>query len=157
VIARPLLSLSLSLLLPACAGPRAELGTVQIPPAAPLPAAETPPEVPAPRPPRPAPAPEAPPPDTPTKAAAAKDALRHGQLAMACVAYAEACAHFAESLRLQRALGTLLELGECEHLTGHDADACQHFRAAAQEAQATGQPARAQIAQSRLASLGCPP
>src|SRR5690348_2427263 len=103
----------LALLVPACAGPRVEPGTVEIPPPAPVSAAEATPEPTAARPPRPPPAASAPRPEgSTTQAATAEDLFRQAKTAMASRAYGQACALFAESLRLDWAMGTLLNLAE---------------------------------------------
>jgi hypothetical protein len=69
----------------------------------------------------------------------------------------QACDKFEESLRLDPALGTLLNLAECEHSAGDLVNACRLWRAAADEARAAGGGPREQLARDRIAKYGCPP
>jgi hypothetical protein len=66
--------------------------------------------------------------------------------------YAEACAKFAESNRLDPALGTILHLGECYEKIGQTASAWTTFRAAAQVAHDKDDP-RESAARDHIAKL----
>jgi hypothetical protein len=66
--------------------------------------------------------------------------------------YAEACAKFAESNRLDPALGTILHLGECYEKIGQTASAWTTFRAAAQVAHDKADP-RESAARDHIANL----
>jgi hypothetical protein len=57
--------------------------------------------------------------------------FRNGRAAMEAGRYAEACARFAESHRLDPAAGTLLNLGECHEALGELASAWQSYLEAA--------------------------
>lgn len=67
--------------------------------------------------------------------------------------YATACPKFAESQRLDAAVGTLLYLADCYEQVGKTASAWAAFREAASLAKAAGQSEREAVAQRRAASL----
>jgi hypothetical protein len=62
--------------------------------------------------------------------ASAEAHFRAGRAALAQGNYAEACARFSESQRLDPAPGTLLNLGECKQRLGLFASAWEHYTAA---------------------------
>lgn len=67
--------------------------------------------------------------------------------------YKDACPLFAESLRLDFGLGTLLFLSDCQDLTGQTASAWAGFKKAEELAKAKGQAEREKIAHDRAATL----
>jgi hypothetical protein len=67
--------------------------------------------------------------------------------------FAEACPKLEESLRLQEALGTLLNLADCYEQEGKLASAWSRFLEVASKARAAGQTARARIGKERAAAL----
>ncbi len=76
---------------------------------------------------------------------AKKDMARHD--------YADACPKLEESLRLQEALGTLLNLALCYEQQGRLASAWSKFLEVAAKARASGQSERARIGRDRAAAL----
>lgn len=68
----------------------------------------------------------------------------------------EACARFSESLELDRAVGTLLNLANCMERSGRVPRACELYAEARELAMAAGSDARAGFARDRHAALGCP-
>lgn len=67
--------------------------------------------------------------------------------------YADAALKLEESLRLDHALGTLMNLGECYEKLGRTASAWSAFEAATAEAKAKNSDARAKFAQARADAL----
>jgi hypothetical protein len=67
--------------------------------------------------------------------------------------FATACAKFAESQRLDPALGTELNLGNCYEKEGRTASAWAVYKEAAVVARRLGQPERQKLAQDRVAAL----
>lgn len=67
--------------------------------------------------------------------------------------YREACPLFAESLRLDFGLGTLLFLSDCQDLSGQTASAWAGFKKAEDLAKSKGQTEREKIARDRAAVL----
>jgi hypothetical protein len=65
--------------------------------------------------------------------AAGESLFQDGRRLMKSRDFAQACAKFEESLRLDPAAGTLLNLADCEEQLGHTASAWQHWRAAADQ------------------------
>src|SRR5271170_7726762 len=63
--------------------------------------------------------------------AAAESAFEEGKRLMSAHAYAEACPKFAESLRRDPGLGTMLGLADCFEKNGQTASAWAEFREAA--------------------------
>lgn len=103
--------------------------------------------------------PPAPPPDdhdeTPRSRdiAAAEAAFQGAKRAMAAGDFVKACGLFRESLRFDRASGTLLNLAQCEEKVGDRSSALQHYLAAEAEASKNGQRDRAAFARERAAAL----
>ena len=71
--------------------------------------------------------------------------------------FAEACPKFEESMRLDPAIGTLLNLARCYESMGDVPAACQRYAQAEALANAEGQTARAGFAQRSRANLRCSP
>ncbi len=67
--------------------------------------------------------------------------------------YAEACPKFAESHRLEPALGTLLNLAACHEKLGKNATAASEYRTAAAMARQRGEPERERAALDRVEAL----
>jgi hypothetical protein len=67
--------------------------------------------------------------------------------------YADACPKFAESLRLDTGIGTMLYLADCFEKNGQPASAWAQFREAAATANAAGQLEREKKARARAAAL----
>jgi hypothetical protein len=72
---------------------------------------------------------------------------------MAEESYEKACEKFAESLRLDRALGTQLNLANCYEKQGRTASAWINFKEAATRAQRADQETRMKVATERAAAL----
>ncbi|MFO0759346.1 MAG: hypothetical protein U0359_22830 [Byssovorax sp.] len=89
--------------------------------------------------------------------AAAEAAFEAGRELMRQGKVPEACAKFDESLRLDRALGTLLNLAMCEEKKGDVGAACAHYGEGFAMAQQRGDTARAAVVQRMATGLGCPP
>ena len=70
--------------------------------------------------------------------------------------HSEACPLYFESMNLDPALGTLLNLANCSEVSGDKARACRLFSMAATWANEKHQAERARFAESRAKSLGCP-
>jgi hypothetical protein len=71
------------------------------------------------------------------QSAEAEELFKQGRAALEAKDYATACPKFAASLQIERAVGTLISLAECEEATGHLAGARQHWQEAADLADAT--------------------
>lgn len=103
--------------------------------------------------------PPAPPPDDndetprPRDTAAAEAAFQDARRAMAAGDFVKACGLFRESLRFDRAAGTLLNLAQCEEKVGDRSSALRHYLAAEAEATKNGQRDRAAFARERAAAL----
>jgi hypothetical protein len=80
---------------------------------------------------------------------AAEALFQDGRKLMDAGKHADAIPKFEESLRLDHALGTLLNLAECYDKVGRTASAWSTFVAAAQEAKAKGHAAREAFAKGR--------
>lgn len=93
---------------------------------------------------------------SPEALAQAEASFAEGRRLMNAGKWAEACEHFAASLELDRAIGTLLNLANCEERTGDTRAACKHYAEARDIAQQKGSDAREQLAVQRLGALGCP-
>lgn len=89
----------------------------------------------------------------PRDTAAAEVAFQDAKRAMAAGDYAKARALFRESLRFDRAAGTLLNLALCEEKLGDRTGAIKHYLAAEAEATKNGQRDRAAFARERAAAL----
>lgn len=83
------------------------------------------------------------------RAAAAEALFDQGRRLMSAGRYAEACARFADSERIDHGVGTLLNLADCYEKSGQTASAWAGFRAVSAAASAEGQPARERIARER--------
>ena len=68
--------------------------------------------------------------------AEAAELFKQGRAALQTKDYATACPKFVASLRLERAVGTLISLADCEQATGRLASARQHWQEAADFADA---------------------
>jgi hypothetical protein len=69
--------------------------------------------------------------------AEAEQLFKEGRASLEAKDYATACARFTASLALERAVGTLISLAQCEEASGHLAGARQHWQEAADLADAT--------------------
>jgi hypothetical protein len=69
--------------------------------------------------------------------AEAEELFKQGRASLEAKDYATACARFSASLALERAVGTLISLAQCEEATAHLASARQHWQEAADLADAT--------------------
>jgi len=86
--------------------------------------------------------------------ARAETLFTDGRRLLAAARFAEACPKFAESQRLDPAIGTLLNLGDCYEKTGRTASAWAVFQSAAEEARRTSDTRRGTVASERAAALG---
>jgi hypothetical protein len=84
---------------------------------------------------------------------AAQALFDQAKKAMGAHDYAEACPKLEESLRLQPALGTLLNLAQCYERQGKLASAWSKYLEVAAKARAAGQTERARIGHDRAAAL----
>lgn len=75
-----------------------------------------------------------------TASSDAAELFRQGRVALESKAYATACSKLAQSLRLERAVGTLISLAECEQASGKLTAARQHWQEAADFADAIVDP-----------------
>jgi tetratricopeptide (TPR) repeat protein len=143
------------------AGPQDQNATVEIPTEKPTSEARPPdPDPPAPRgssaaAPRSADTPAPPPGDS--QRAAAQATFDHARELMAQGKLVEACIKFEESVGLDPAVGSWLNLGACEERLGRTPQACRAFFEAASLAARNGQREREAFARSRMTNLGCPP
>lgn len=87
------------------------------------------------------------------RAAAAEALFDQGRRLMSAGRYAEACARFADSERLDHGVGALLNLADCYEKNGQTASAWAGFRATAAAASVEAQPDRERIAQERELAL----
>ena len=85
--------------------------------------------------------------------AQAEALFAEGRRLLAASKFAEACPKFAESQRLDPAIGTQLNLGDCYEKTGRTASAWSVFRDAAAEARRANDARRAPVASAREAAL----
>lgn len=90
---------------------------------------------------------------TAQRAAAAEALFDQGRRLMSTGRYAEACARFAESERVDHGVGTLLNLADCYEKNGQTASAWAGFRAVSAAASAEAQPDRERIAREREMAL----
>ncbi|HLK36187.1 MAG TPA: hypothetical protein VKU41_05500 [Polyangiaceae bacterium] len=86
-------------------------------------------------------------------AAAAQALFDQAKKAMAAHRYAEACPKLEESVRLQEAMGALLNLADCYEREGKLASAWSKFLELSTKARAAGQTVRARIGKERAAAL----
>jgi hypothetical protein len=84
---------------------------------------------------------------------AAETLFEQGRELLAAGKLVEACDKFAESQRLDPAVGTLLNLGDCYARRGKTATAWATFKLAASTARSANQPQREKLAQARVAEL----
>jgi hypothetical protein len=87
------------------------------------------------------------------QAAAAEALFDEGRKLMQEHSYAQACAKFAESQRLDAGVGTLIYLGDCYEKAGRLASSWVTFREAAAAARAAGQAEREKLARDRASQL----
>ena len=90
---------------------------------------------------------------TPPDAAIAEQLYQQGRAQMAAGQYEKACASFADSLRLDAATGTLLNLASCHQSAGKLASAWGEFRAGLAAAERDGRLDRVRFARERLAAI----
>jgi hypothetical protein len=86
--------------------------------------------------------------------AKAEALFTEGRRLLATSRFVEACPKFAESQRLDPAIGTLLNLGDCYEKTGRTASAWSVFHDAATEAHRVSDARREAVASEREAALG---
>ena len=86
-------------------------------------------------------------------AAAAESLFEQGRQLLAEGKLQEACSKLAESQKLDPAVGTLLNLGDCYAKMGKTATAWAVFKLAEGTARSANQPSREKIAQARVAAL----
>lgn len=98
-----------------------------------------------------------PPPGDSQRLAAAQATFQHGRELMAQGKLLEACLKFEESVGLDPAVGSWLNLAVCEEQLGRTHHACRAFFEAASLAARNGQREREALARSRMTNLGCPP
>lgn len=91
--------------------------------------------------------------EAPTDQARAEALFAEGRRLLTTSRFAEACPKFAESQRLDPALGTQLNLGDCYEKTGQTASAWAVFRDAAAEAQRVDDARRGSVASERATAL----
>jgi hypothetical protein len=91
--------------------------------------------------------------DGPSDQARAEALFAEGRRLLTTSRFAEACPKFAESERLDPAIGTQLNLGDCYEKTGQTASAWAVFRDAAAEAQRTNDARRGSVASERATAL----
>jgi hypothetical protein len=84
---------------------------------------------------------------------AAQALFDQGKKLVAAHSYGEACPKFEESLRLEPALGTLLNLADCYEHQGRLATAWVKYLEVSAKARAAGQTERARIGRERAAAL----
>ncbi len=87
------------------------------------------------------------------RAAAAEALFDQGRRLMSAGRYAEACARFAESERVDHGVGALLNLADCYEKNGQTASAWAGFRAVSAAASVEAQPDRERIAREREIAL----
>lgn len=85
--------------------------------------------------------------------AAAEELFAEGRKLMAAHKYAEACPKFVASLRLDRGVGTMLNLADCYEQNGQTASAWAEFREASSAARDAGSVQREQLARDRARAL----
>jgi hypothetical protein len=84
----------------------------------------------------------------------AEELFKQGRAALAAKDYETACSRFAASLGIERAVGTLISLAECEEARGHLAGARQHWQEAGDLAEATNDRLdRGPLARKKFAEL----
>jgi len=84
----------------------------------------------------------------------ALELFNEGKALMESQDYAAGCSKFEESLRVQRGIGTLYKLGECQEKLGKIASAWATFSDVAAAADEAGQADRARAARERVQALG---
>lgn len=90
---------------------------------------------------------------SPSDRTAAEALFEEGKRLLADKKFADACARFEASQKLDPGVGTLLFLGDCYETVGRTASAWSTFREAASVARAAGQTDREKVARERAARL----
>jgi len=85
--------------------------------------------------------------------AVAESLFREGKAAMREKRYEEACSKFAESMRLDPQMGTLLNLAACHEASGKTASAWGEFNEVMAQANRTGQTSRVEFAKQHAAAV----
>lgn len=67
----------------------------------------------------------------------------------------QACALFHRSFELDPAIGTMLNMADCDEKLGNIAGACDAYREVEAQARRLGQDTRGEVARSRAEKLGC--
>ncbi len=90
-------------------------------------------------------------------AALAQQLFDEGRAALSAGDIPRACGKFEASLKLDFALGTLMNLADCTERAGDKPRACGLYGQAAAEAHARSQPEREKLVLTRRSALGCGP
>ncbi|WP_394839752.1 tetratricopeptide repeat protein [Pendulispora rubella] len=85
--------------------------------------------------------------------AVAESLFREGKAAMREKRYDEACSKFAESMRLDPQMGTLLNLAACHEMNGKTASAWGEFNEVMAQAARSGQSSRVEFAKQHAAAV----
>jgi len=93
------------------------------------------------------------PPSAPSESERARALFREGRKLVDQGKFEEACSKFEQSLKLDDGMGTRFNLANCYERIGRTASAYEAFVLVADEAQATGQDDREEVARKRAAAL----